>query len=73
MHVDIRSGAAGARHRRLWWLLYALVFAVAAGMQFYLAITMALWWAWTAAAILSVIALVSVFVAATGLAEKFSR
>lgn len=55
MHVH--SGAAGARHRRLWWLLCALVFAVTGGMQVYLAISMTAWWAWATAAFFTVIAL----------------
>lgn len=61
--MDIHSGAASARHRRWWWLLCSLIFAVTAGMQVYLAISMTAWWAWTAAALLTVIALACVYAA----------
>ncbi|TNC29074.1 hypothetical protein [Amycolatopsis alkalitolerans] len=54
MHVE--SGATGARYRR-WWLLCALLFAVTAGIQVYLAVTATVWWAWAAAAFFLVIAL----------------
>lgn len=61
MHID--SGATRTRHR-WWWLLCALVFAVTAGIQVYLAVSTTVWWAWTLAAVLTVIAIACVFAAA---------
>ena len=54
--MHIQSGATGARNRRWWWLLCLLVFAVAAGMQVYLAVSMTAWWAWAAATVLALVA-----------------
>jgi hypothetical protein len=55
MHV--RTSTASTRQRRWWWLLCALVFAVAAGLQVFLAVTMTTWWAWTAAVAFALIAI----------------
>ncbi|HVV09429.1 hypothetical protein [Amycolatopsis sp.] len=55
--MSIRSSAASMRHRRFWWLLCALVFAVTAGLQVFLAISAAAWWAWAVGVFFALIAL----------------
>ncbi|WP_208025915.1 hypothetical protein [Amycolatopsis acidicola] len=55
--MSVHPPAASMRNRRWWWLLCALVFAVTAGLQVFLAVSTAAWWAWAVAVFFALIAL----------------
>jgi len=64
--MSVRSPLTKPWFRRLWWFACALVFLVAGGLQTYLAVSMAAWWAWTAAAFFVLIGLACSFAALRG-------